>query len=63
MDGLCPLCLKEQLAAAQKDAERYRWLRDRLTANPTDELGCAIVSDDASTWDFSIDAAIIGESK
>ena len=47
--------LREQLAAAQKDADRYRWLRERM------DLKDVSIYD--SEVDATIDAAIVQEVK
>ena len=46
--------LKEQLAEAQKDADRYRWLKTR----PVD---CPIIGPDLALWDEESGDALRGD--
>ena len=45
--------LERRLAAAERDAERYQWLRD----SPVEEVDCALLDRIPTEWDAAIDAA------
>lgn len=47
---------RTRLSAAEKDAERYRWLRIRLLAKDINEGFCCIDEDEAPDVDAAIDA-------
>ena len=51
--------LMSELAAAQTDAERYRWLRDETSQAPD----YIIRNVDPAKWDEAIDAVLAGEKK
>ena len=46
--------LAARLAEAERDAARYRWLRD----SPVEEVDCALLDRIPTEWDAAIDAAI-----
>ena len=45
--------LAARLAEAERDAARYRWLRD----SPVEEVDCALLDRIPTEWDAAIDAA------
>jgi len=60
--GLCPYCeistLRARLEAAEKDAARYRWLRDELYS---EELRCVMALQLNAVMDATIDAELAKE--
>ena len=55
--------LQSQLTAAQKDAQRYRWLRDQLDDESREDSLIELLGDKWSDeLDVAIDAAQSGES-
>ena len=55
--------LTAKLAAAQRDAERYRWLRDGFTSNCVDVHELTLDADEMTSqqFDTAIDAEILLE--
>ena len=58
--GTCLMCyhdlvgeLQERLAKSERDAERYRWLRDLPEGSPHEQIG----NFPGDAWDAAIDAA------
>jgi hypothetical protein len=47
-------CAERELAEARRDAERYRWLRDKATTGDWQEIGGVT----AETMEQAVDAAI-----